>query len=410
MSKIKLPLRRYNLVLALLTLILSTTVKGNEGSENFIGSFSQDEIKQRLDDLNADVDLRLTSEVKKYLRDYVVSYRQSSEKLLGRSLIYFPAIENKISEKQLPDEIKYLSVIESSLRPDARSRVGAVGLWQFMKSTAKMYGLEIDRQVDERKDVAKSTDAALDYLRDLNERFGDWTLALAAYNCGPGNVRKAMRRSGGKDYWSIRNYLPRETRNYVPKFIAVTYVMTYFKDHDLSPAYPDQLFIKTRKAVIYEQTSLASIIEHTGMSIDEIRSYNPSFIGTHIPKSKEGKVLELPSEMMYTYLANTEHEATLMADPLQDLAMETQVAAQKIEKREAIEAVPLITRELSNYNIEYTREPKSEVKKEAQKKAYDLRSKVLKRREDVPEEALRATADRKRKTVIKDRIKKIFNL
>ncbi len=332
MSEIKLPFRRVNLVLALLALVLS--IQAEEVS--YIGTSTHDEIEQRLEDLHAKVDLKLTPEVKKYLKDYVVSYRHSSEKLLGRSLMYFPDIDRKIKEKQVPTEIKYLSIVESSLKPSARSRVGAVGLWQFMKATARMYGLKIDKDVDERKDVDKSTEAALEYLKDLNERFGDWTLALAAYNCGPGNVRKAIRKSGGHDYWSIRSHLPRETRNYVPKFIAITYVMNYYSEHELDPQYPEELFIKTRKAKVFSPTTFTALSNITGMTVEEIKNYNPSYIGSHIPGTIQGRIIELPSLQMYTFLEATESLEHLIADPLQDLEEESKVAAQVLERREEL--------------------------------------------------------------------------
>lgn len=348
MSKIKLPLRHLNLVLALLTCYFSINASPN----SFIGEYTTDQIEQRLDALNADVDLRLTHEVKNYLRQYIVSYRQSSETLIGRSLIYFPNIESKLIEKELPSEIKFLSIIESALKPSARSHVGAVGLWQFMKSTARMYGLKIDSHVDERRDVEKSTDAALQYLSDLNQSFGDWTLALAAYNCGPGNVRKAMRRSGGKDYWSIRSYLPRETRNYVPKFIAMAYLMNYYSDHDLNPQYPDELFVKTRKILIDEGISFSKVTAITGVPLKTIQYYNPAYIGNYIPKSNDGRILELPSKAIYAMASELKMEENILPDALQDLENETKVAAQVIERKELIDILPLETYFSSLENIE----------------------------------------------------------
>ncbi len=339
MSKIKLPLRHINLVLALLTCYCSIFAT----TSTFIGEYTLDQIEERLDALDADVDLKLTPEVKKYLRQYIVSYRQSSETLIGRSMIYFPNIEDKIIEKNLPSEIKYLSIVESALKPSARSHVGAVGLWQFMKATARMYGLKIDKHVDERRDVEKSTDAALEYLSDLNDRFGDWTLALAAYNCGPGNVRKAMRRSGGRDYWSIRSFLPRETRNYVPKFIAMAYLMNYYEDHDLSPKYPEELFVKTRKIVINDGISFSKVTGLTDVSLESIQYYNPSYIVNYIPKSADGKILELPSQAIYAIAEELGINGSILPDHLQDLEEETKVAAQIIERKDIIEIMPLAT-------------------------------------------------------------------
>lgn len=352
MSKIKLPLRRYNLVLLFVSLFLSAFA--NE--EYFIGSYPASEIEQRIESLSEHLDFRLTSDVRKYLTQFIEGYRPGSEKLIGRSLYYFPLIEQKISEKELPEEIKYLAMVESSLDPQARSRVGAVGLWQFMRPTAKMYGLHMDNTIDERRNPEKSTEAALNYLADLYKRFGDWTLALAAYNCGPGNVNKAMRKSGRSDYWGIRNYLPKETRMYVPKFIAISYMMTYYMDHELVPEFPEQLFTETRKAIVYDAVSFHKVSELTGMSLDEIKWYNPEYISNYIPSSDEGNILELPNESLLTYLDNEEVNFTLIEDPFMDLHKETFVASMKLEKREDIEIVTIGTLDGPLAILEHKRE------------------------------------------------------
>jgi membrane-bound lytic murein transglycosylase D len=276
----------------------------------------------------------MTTEVKKYLNQYIVAGRHSSARLIGRSLYYFPLFETKINEKALPAELKYLAIIESSLKPHARSRVGAVGLWQFMRATGRMYGLTINNVVDERKDPEKSTEAALNYLSDLYDRFDDWTLALAAYNCGPGNVNKAMRKSGGKDYWSIRNYLPRETRNYVPKFIAMAYLMNYYMDHQIEPDYPEELFTKTRKAVTLNKLSFQEISHNTGLEMDVISWYNPSYVGHYIPQSELGNVLILPANEMYSFIEKKSTDLALVPDPFQDFVQDTNESQQKMEKRE----------------------------------------------------------------------------
>ncbi len=334
MSKIKLPLRRYNLVLLFVCLFFSLQAK----EDAYVGSYSKSEIKERLDALAADVDLKLTPDVKKYLDQFVVYHKNSSETLIGRSLYYFPIIEEKIYEKEMPSELKYLAIIESSLKPTARSRAGASGMWQFMRTTGKMYGLQIDNIQDERRNVEKSTDAALEYLSDLHKRFGDWTLALAAYNCGPGNVRKAMRRSGGKDYWSIRNHLPRETRNYVPKFIAMTYMMNYYTEHGLTPSIPQDLFETKRKAVFFEKISFEEIAEITGLTIESVSEHNPEYVGKYLPKSESGIELVLPISELYTFLAEKNAFDQLVPDERFD-KKETRVASQVFEKRDYIDEI-----------------------------------------------------------------------
>lgn len=329
MSKIKLPLRRKNLVLLFLSLHLSIFAR----EDKYVGDFSHSEIAERLDALSTDIDFKLTNDVKKYLDQFVVHYKHSSETLIGRSLYYFPLIEEKILQKDIPLEIRNLVIIESSLNPSARSRAGATGLWQFMRTTGRMYGLKIDNVIDERRDPEKSTEAALTYLSDLHERFGDWTLALAAYNCGPGNVRKAMRRSGGKDYWSIRNYLPKETRNYIPKFIAATYMMNYYSDHGIIPKYPDELFTHTRAAILEKKTSFLEISKITGLEVEVIKWYNPIYVGAYLPKSETGSELILPSAGMYSLLDSMDAFHCLVPDQMQDMKEETKVASQVLERK-----------------------------------------------------------------------------
>lgn len=363
MSKIKLPLRRINLVLLILSLYLISAT----AEDSYLGSVSYLEVQEKLGALEANVDLRLTPEVKTYLKQYLVTGKHSSETLIGRSLFYFPMFENKIYEKQMPDEIKYLAIIESSLRPAAKSRVGAAGLWQFMKATARMYGLKMNGSVDERRDPEKSTEAALTYLSDLHERFGDWTIALAAYNCGPGNVRKAMRKAGRTDYWSIRRFLPKETQNYVPKFIAMTYLMNYYYDHGLEPNFQEQLFLETRKAVIYDRTSLRKVSEHSGLEVDEVRQYNPALVGNYIPRSEVGTVITLPSSSMYAYLGTTDQLDLIIPTPEEleaEEEPEVQIASQKMVRNEHIEIAPISnldylisTIEIEDSHIELEIEP-----------------------------------------------------
>ena len=193
------------------------------------------------------------------------------------SQYYIPIFEEIFSHYGLPDELKYVAIIESALNPNAVSRVGAVGMWQFMIKTAKSYGLEVNSLVDERRDPFKSADAAARYLTDLYNIFGDWNLAVSAYNCGPGNVNKAIRRSGSRNYWDIYRYLPRETRGYVPAFVGSMYAMKYSKDYGLS-AGPMMLPAQVDTFEISRNLHFQQISDLTGVSIDELRGLNPQYV------------------------------------------------------------------------------------------------------------------------------------
>ena len=203
-----------------------------------------------------------------------------------------------LEEAQLPSELKYLSIVESALVPTARSRSGAVGLWQFMPPTGKDYGLRINSTVDERRDPNKSTKAALKYLSKLHKRYGNWELALAAYNGGPGRVNRAVKRGRSKNFWRIQKHLPRETRNYVPAFIAATYIMNYYEMHNLVPIYPEPDLQSTRSEKIYDRLSFNEIANITGAPMYLIKQLNPSFKRQYIPTSRNGNWVILPQQYM----------------------------------------------------------------------------------------------------------------
>lgn len=203
---------------------------------------------------------------------------------LGRGRLYFDLYEEKLAEYGLPLELKYLSVIESGLRPQVKSRAGALGLWQFMYATGKQYGLKENSYMDERMDPVKSTDAACRYLKKLYDIYGDWNLALAAYNAGPGNVNKAIRRSGGKrTYWEVRPYLPRETQGYVPNFIAATYLLTYHAEHNLLPAEPKIHFYQLDTLCLNRGIHMQTIEKLVSWSVEDIQSLNPVYKTSYIP-------------------------------------------------------------------------------------------------------------------------------
>jgi len=208
---------------------------------------------------------------------------------MGRSYLYYSLMDEILVEHGLPTELKHLTVIESALDPHAVSPHGAMGMWQFMPGTAKYIGLKVNHFYDERKDVFKSTHAAARYLKYLHGKYDDWLLAIAAYNGGPGTVNKAIRRSGGKNtFWEVRPYLPRETRNYVPAFIAVNYFMSYAYEHNLDPEYPESYKKPVNSStidtvVITQQVSFEVISEYLGMTMEEIEYLNPGFNKNYIP-------------------------------------------------------------------------------------------------------------------------------
>lgn len=265
-------------------------------------------IKDRLSTMEGIVTPKYTTEVEAYLRSYLTYGYKDSERLLGRSVLYFPIFEHYLQRYGLPDELKYLPLIESSLRPYAVSTAGAVGLWQFMSPTARQYGLRIDRNVDERRDPYKATEAAVKYLASLYKRFGSWELALAAYNCGGGRVSKAIRYAGSKNYWKVRPYLPRETRNYIPRFIAANYLANYYELHDILPNFPAFELQWTRTMKVYEYVSFKEIINVTGVNQAFLSELNPSYRNGFIPKNVNGNFLILPEMAMVLFKSHLDEK------------------------------------------------------------------------------------------------------
>lgn len=295
---------KYSLSCAIVLLSLVYSY-ANDNTINNI--YSDEEIRLQIESLSSHMNLEYNQEVKSILNSYMTTYRRSTETIINRSHYYFPIIEKIIEKHNLPQEIKYLSVVESSLNPIIRSKAGAVGLWQFMRSTARMYGLKVGNYYDERRDVTLSTEAALVYLNDLYEKFGDWTLAMAAYNCGPGNVSKAIRRANSNDYWKVRRYLPRETRRYLPKFVAYSYIMTYANDLGFGIS-EDQFteYTSFASSTVYAKTNLSYVSEHSGVPVSEIIKYNPAYNHRLIPAREGGSTLILPEHAMLKYLHSTD--------------------------------------------------------------------------------------------------------
>lgn len=266
---------------------------------------SDEVIIERLGSLPTVIELPYNSVVRNYITMYVDRKKQLVENMLGMSLYYMPIFEQALDRNGLPLELKYLPVIESALNPDAVSKAGATGLWQFMLPTATGEGLEVSSLVDQRRDPYASSEAAACYLKKLYDIFGNWSLAIAAYNCGPGNVNKAIRRAGGgtKDFWQIYPYLPTETRGYVPAFIAANYAMNFYDKHNISPALArkpivtDTIHVKRR--VHFEQ-----IRDVLDIPMEELQTFNPQYRTGLIPGDIRPYTLVLPSLQVYAYLAN----------------------------------------------------------------------------------------------------------
>jgi membrane-bound lytic murein transglycosylase D len=254
-----------------------------------------DHIKAGIENVVHIVSPRLDASVQSYLRTYIERNRTKTEHMIGRSVIYFPMFEELLEANGLPVDLKYLAVVESALTPQAISRVGATGLWQFMKTTGREYGLHITKYIDDRCDPEMSTKAAIKYLGNLYRQFDSWELAMAAYNAGPGRVRYAIRKSGSKDYWKLQGYLPRETRAYVPGFIAASYVLNYYQDHGLEPAFPGDDLLQTATMQVFEDISFSKIGQITGVTEEIIYHLNPKYIRKFIPQSESGHVLILPA-------------------------------------------------------------------------------------------------------------------
>jgi membrane-bound lytic murein transglycosylase D len=257
---------------------------------------------ERLSKLPTLIDMPYNSIVKKYILIYAENRRKLVESVLGFGTYYFPIFEAALEKEGLPLELKYMPVIESALRPNAVSRAGAAGLWQIMPITAKGLGLEVNSLVDDRRSPIKSSNAAAKYLKDLYNMYDDWSLAIAAYNCGPGNVNKAIIRSGGKrDFWGIYHHLPQETRGYVPAFIAANYIMTYYEEHNICPV-AAEIPLATDTIVINNRINLQQISAVLNTPIEMLRELNPQYRNDIVPGNIKPYHLRLPIQLMYAYI------------------------------------------------------------------------------------------------------------
>lgn len=272
--------------------------------------------QQRLARIPAVMELPYNDVVRKYIDQYTTKQRNSVAYMLGAGNFYIPIFEEALDFYGLPLELKYLPVIESALNPVAKSKVGATGLWQFMLQTGKRYGLEVNSLVDERCDPLKATWAAARYLKDLYNIYGDWSLVIAAYNCGPGNVSKAIHHANGvKDYWTIYPYLPDETRGYVPAFIAANYIMNYYCEHNICPM-KTKIPIATDTVVVSRDIHINQIVAYCNISKEAIKSLNPQYKTDIIPGNSEPRVLRMTQQAILEFVDHADSIYAYQADQL----------------------------------------------------------------------------------------------
>ena len=287
---------------------LTNTVSSQSYEAIYYPELPTDTLKKRLAVLNAKTpfNIEYNPSLESVIKSYLKNRKRSTETLIHRSQYYFPMFEEVLDKYNLPLEIKYLAVVESALKPRAKSRVGATGLWQFMFATGKQYGLEVSSYVDERCDPLRSTNAAAKYLASLYKTFGDWDLALAAYNSGPGNVTKAIRRSGGyQNYWNIRPFLPRETAGYLPAFLATLYLFEYAEAHGFQVDKNQLSIFATDTIHVKKMISLDQVAELTDTKIEILQHLNPSYKLDIIPViNNKTYTLRLPLDKMGDFVEN----------------------------------------------------------------------------------------------------------
>lgn len=298
--------------------------------------FSREEYVTRLAHLPNVVEMPYNDVVRRYIDRYATRLRGSVSLMLGASNFYNPIFEEALESYQVPLELKYLPIIESALNPGATSRVGAAGLWQFMITTGKQYGLEVTSLIDERRDPIKASFAAAHYLKNLYDIFGDWTLVIASYNCGPGNVNKAIKRAGGeKDYWTIYKYLPKETQGYVPAFIAANYIMNYYCEHNICPA-NTRLPLATDTIMLNKDLHFDQVVEICHIDKEELKALNPQYRTDLIPGAAHPCTLKLPTTAINAFLEAGDsiynHRATELFKNRKEVAVNDVAADTKASK------------------------------------------------------------------------------
>ncbi|MCB9272604.1 MAG: transglycosylase SLT domain-containing protein [Lewinellaceae bacterium] len=262
-----------------------------------VPALDEGDIQERLAQLKIPFEPRYNEEVRSLIREYITNGFRDTEAMLGRTSYLFPIFEHYLALNGLPEELKYLPIVETSLNADARSGAGAAGLWQFIPATARQYRLRVNQNVDERFDPYRSTEAAVKMLAALYEQYNDWPLVLAAYNCGPARVNSAIRNAGCRNFWELKGFLPYETQNYVPRFIAAAYIANFYSDHGLQPRLHG-MEGGVRAIKVFDAFSFSDVAYASGVSVDDIRWLNPSYRSSFIPESPRGNFLLLPATAM----------------------------------------------------------------------------------------------------------------
>lgn len=287
-----------------------------EEQVNRVIELTEEVVKERLELLDQSLlEHRFDDAVRRLIAAHL-RYPAQTARNLGRAIAYFPIFEAELAAAGLPESLKYLPVIESALRPYAMSRVGAEGLWQFMPETAPEYGLRVDDYVDERLDTYAATKGAIRYLQSAYDYLGDWSLAIAAYNAGKGRVRRAQRRSGGTNFWRVKRYLPRETRKYVPAFIAAIYLTEFFAAHEISPNFPNLDEQLLERIVVTEPLSFYRIAQVTALPISLIEELNPAYLKGYLPAYPGGHNLMLPQRVVPALRTYLEHYGEAEDEPV----------------------------------------------------------------------------------------------
>ena len=321
---------------SLLRLYNSITYLQADNDCNYNGEnpvFDKETYIERLQRLPNIIEMPYNNVVRNIIDRYSGRMRNSVSYWLGASNFYMPLFEEALEAYQLPLELKYLPVIESGLNPNAVSKAGATGLWQFMLTTAKQYGLTVNSLVDERRDPIKASNAAARLLKDLYAIFNDWNLVIAAYNCGPGNVTRAIHRADGqRDYWAIYPYLPRETQGYVPAFIAANYIMNYYCEHNICPL-RSKLPLKTDTVVVNKDVHLQQIAAVCNLSMDELRTLNPQYRRDIVNGNAGPSIVRLPQSAINTFIDNEDSVYTYNASQLLTRRSEVEAAEAKATKK-----------------------------------------------------------------------------
>lgn len=327
-------------------LVAASTFSEDEVIPNYhyeyIPDFTYDEVADRISNMDTEMPFELNDRIFSFIQYFTVRNRDYTRMVLARKDLFFDMFDETLKKHEMPSEIKYLSIIESGLDPQIRSRVGAIGLWQFMPATGRMYGMYVNSEIDDRMDPEKSTEAAAKYLKSLYRMFGDWEVAMAAYNCGPGNVRRAIRRSGGKKtFWGIYNYLPRETRSYVPQVQAMLYILNHLEEHNLHLEDPTY-YQATEKIRFDRALNLTKLAELTDLCTKDLESLNPSLkrgkvsdvnksIALNLPKAKASFVKQnlawLSDSLNNTPTTYLTDNGKFMLKPIEDLVEEPELNA-----------------------------------------------------------------------------------